>query len=251
MTGPQISLITPTRGRPELLLRTIAGLQRQTLQAWELIVVDDGDSDGDGSGMAAALGVGDARIRAFRNPGSGQVEARNAAVAQARSEVIHLLDDDDRWSDEAHLERVLALLGERPGLVHRGGWLIVEEASRGGWTERRRLSFNLPVSAESLRTDNTLLTSGVAYPRAFHDELGQFDVEIGNYWDWDWFIRVSEKYPLLPLHAPAVLMSWRGSNTSCDPNEPQRVAFLQRLREKHGLGELVSKNHFTVLGSGE
>ena len=117
MTGPQISLITPTRGRPELLARTIAGLQRQSLRAWELLVVDDGD----GSGMAAALGIGDARIRTFRNPGSGQVEARNAAVAQARGAVIHLLDDDDRWSDEAHLERMLALLGERPGLVYRGG----------------------------------------------------------------------------------------------------------------------------------
>ncbi|MGY2893088.1 glycosyltransferase family 2 protein [Deinococcus sp. UYEF24] len=245
MNSPRISLITPTRGRPDLLLRTIASVQRQTLTDWELIVVDDGD----GSGMVAAQGLGDLRIRAFQNPGAGQVDARNAAVVQAQAEVIHLLDDDDRWADEAHLEQVLERLQAGPGLVYRGGWLVLEEVAGDGWTERERLSFGLPVTAESLRTDNTLLTSGVAYPRVFHDELGAFDVELGNYWDWDWFLRVAGRYPLLALHPPAVLMSWRTSNTSRDPHEPARVQFLNRLRGKHGLGELASKNHFTVLVS--
>jgi hypothetical protein len=105
------------------------------------------------------------------------------------------------------------------------------------------------VSAETLCTDNTLPTSGVAFPKAFHDELGAFDVGSGNYWDWDWFIRVSEKCPLLPLQPPAVLMSWRGTNTSRNPTEPARVELLNRLCGEHSLGGLVSKNHFTVLGS--
>ena len=236
-------MITPTRGRPNLLLRTIACVQRQSLNAWEMIVVDDGD----GSGMATARGLGDPRIRSFVNPGAGQVDARNAAVAAARAEVIHLLDDDDRWADDAHLERVLETLRAGPGLVYRGGWLVLEERQEDGWVERGRLNFDGVVTPDSLQTDNTLLTSGVAYPRAFHDELGAFDVELGNYWDWDWFLRVAGRYPLLALNPAAVLMSWRTSNTSRDPHEPARVQFLNRLREKHGLGKLVSKNHFTVL----
>lgn len=243
MNAPEISLITPTRNRADLLLRTIEAVRRQGLQAWEMMVVDDGD----GSGARAANDLGDPRVRAFQNPGSGQVDARNAAVERARASRIHLLDDDDRWVDKDHLERVLERLRATAGLVYRNGWLVLEEATNGAWIERERIVFDPPTTAESLRRDNTLLTSGVAYPKAFHGELGAFDRDLGNYWDWDWFLRVSERYPLLPLQPPGVLMSWRGSNTSRDPNDPQRLALLEGLSAKHGLGPIPPKNHFTVL----
>ena len=243
MNQPEISLITPTRDRAELLLRTIQSVQQQALKKWEMIVVDDGD----GSGARAANGVDDARVRAVQNPGAGQVDARNAAVERARGAVIHLLDDDDRWADAHHLERVLERLQDQVGLVHCGGWLVIEDPEDGGWIERRRIPFNLPTTAESLRLDNTLLTSGAAYPKVLHDQLGAFDRNLGNYWDWDWFLRVTARYPLLPLQPPCVLMSWRGSNTSRDPHEPQRVAFLEALSRKHGLGTIPPKNHLTVL----
>ena len=247
MNTPAISLITPTRHRADLLLRTIENVKMQQLKNWEMIVVDDGD----GLGARAALALNDPRVRAVQNPGVGQVDARNAAVSLAQSEVIHLLDDDDRWTDERHLERVLELLSGRVGLVYRAGWLVLEEERDGAWLETQRLEFNPPVSVASLRTDNTLLTSGVAYPRALHESLGAFDRALENYWDWDWFLRVSSVHPLLPLEPPGVLMSWRGSNsaanTSSDPFEPRRLTLLERLSHKHKLGAIPPKNHRTVL----
>jgi len=80
-----------------------------------------------------------------------------------------------------------------------------------------------------------------------HSQLGIFDPEIGNYWNWDWFRRVTQRYPLIKLEPPSLLMSWRGSNTSRNPFEPKRLEYLRRLRQKHGLGEIPPKNHFTVL----
>jgi glycosyltransferase involved in cell wall biosynthesis len=245
MMHPAISLITPTRNRPELLRRTVASVQAQALSDWEMIVVDDGD----GAGLEAVRALNDPRVRALPNPGAGQVDARNAAVQEARGEYLHLLDDDDRWLDNHHLERVVAALETHSGLVHRGGWLVLEEPRDDGiWLETRRLAFDPPTTLESLRRDNTLLTSGVAYHRSLHEELGGFDSTLGNYWDWDWFLRASAAHGLLHLPEPTVLMSWRGSNTSRDPHEPQRVSFLERLSQKHDLGAIPSKNHFTVLG---
>ena len=212
-----------------------------------MIVVDDGD----GSGANAAKQLNDPRVCAIQNPGTGQVDARNAGVSQAHGEVIHLLDDDDRWTDAQHLERVLELLRGTVGLVYRAGWLSMEEERNGVWVETQRLAFDPPTSAVSLRADNTLLTSGVAYPRALHETLGRFDRDLENYWDWDWFLRVSARYPLLPLEPPGVLMSWRGdggaANTSRDPFEPRRVALLDALSQKHKLGTIPPKNHRTVL----
>ena len=98
--------------------------------------------------------------------------------------------------------------------------------------------------------------------------LGRFDTQMGNYWDWDWFLRASESVALLEILEPGVLMSWRGSslsgpslsgpglsgaglqkNTSANPFKPERLRFLERLIAKHGLSGVTPKNHATVLES--
>ncbi len=241
---PQISLITPTRNRADLLLRTIKNVQGQSLQNWQMVVVDDGD----GTGIEAAQSLNDARVLAVENAGSGQVDARNHGLDLAGADLIHLLDDDDRWLDSAHLEKVIAVLSQQKALVYRNGWLLLEEQLEAGWVELERRVFDPVTTVESLRRDNTLLTSGVAYHKALHQELGMFDPQMGNYWDWDWWLRATDKYPLFQLPEPTVLMSWRGSNTSRDPFEPKRVEYLKRLSAKHELGVIPSKNHATVLG---
>jgi glycosyltransferase involved in cell wall biosynthesis len=240
---PAISLITPTRNRPELLLRTIKNVQLQSLKNWQMVVVDDGD----GMGIQVAQSLKDARVLAVSNAGSGQVDARNYGLDLANADLIHLLDDDDRWLDATHLEKVIAELNNQKCLLYRGGWLVLEDQLESGWVESERRKFNPVTTPESLRRDNTLLTSGVSYPKSLHEEFGGFDCELGNYWDWDWWLQVTSKYPLLNLPEPTVLMSWRGSNTSRNPLEPGRVGYLQRLCAKHGLGKIQSKNHATVL----
>ena len=261
---PVISIITPTRNRPELLERSIESVRAQSLGAWEMIVVDDGD----GSGLRMVELIADPRVIAVLNPGSGHVEARNMALELARGEFIHLLDDDDRWADERHLERVIGTLHKTSALVFRHGWLVHEDHFGGGWTELEREVFAPPTTRESLRHDNTILTSGVAYPRALHSMLGRFDTRMGNYWDWDWFLRASESVALLEIPEPGVLMSWRGlnlsgvglsglnlsdpslqENTSANPFKPERLRFLERLIAKHGLSGVTPKNHATVLES--
>ena len=218
-------------------------VQNQAYQNWEMLIVDDGD----GSSCEVIKAIADPRVKSFRNPGNGHADARNHAVQQATGQFIHLLDDDDRWSDTQHFEKVVANLVQNNALVFRTGWLVLETQTDTGWLETQRILFQPNSSVESLRKDNTLLTSGIAYPKAFHDELGAFDQIVGNYWDWDWFLRVTAKYPLLEIAEPAVLMSWRGTNTSANPFQASRVGFLEKLIAKHQLGSIPPKNHFTVL----
>jgi glycosyltransferase involved in cell wall biosynthesis len=245
---PVISIVTPTRNRPELLERSIESVRSQSLEAWQMVVVDDGD----GGGLRMVEQINDSRVIAVLNPGSGHVEARNMALELARGKFIHLLDDDDRWVDAQHLERVVETLRQTPSLAFRHGWLVHEDNFGDGWLEIEREVFAPATTIESLRHDNTILTSGVAYPRELHRLLGRFDVNMGNYWDWDWFLRASESVALVQIPEPAVLMSWRGpgvqaGNTSANPFKPERLKYLERLIAKHGLTGVTPKNHATVL----
>ena len=235
-----ISIITPTRNRPKQLLRAVRSVQAQDYPDWEMIVVDDGD----GSGLGAALELRDVQVHGLRNPGSGQTDARNAGLEIARGDVIALLDDDDWWEDAHHLHRVLNVLRDQSALIYRGGWLVVE---RDG-IELQRLPYNLTASPSSLHFDNALLASGVAYPRAWHDQLGAFDSAVGHYWDWDWYLRVIRAgHALRAIPTPGIAIAVHADSHSSAAHQESRARDLRSLCAKHGLGEIPLKNHFTLV----
>ncbi|RDI96705.1 glycosyltransferase [Meiothermus sp. QL-1] len=237
-----VSVIIPTHNRPRLLQRALRSLQLQLYPDWEAVVVDDGD----GSGLEAAQGLCDPRIVAVRNPGRGQVEARNAGLARATGQVIALLDDDDWWQDPTHLHRVVRALRKEKGLVYRGGYLVYE---RDG-LELKRIPFDSQATPESLRRDNLLLASGVAYPRGLHEELGPFDPEMADYWDWDWYLRVTQAgYPLIPLPGRGVAVSIHGANMSYAARLAERKKNLEKLCAKHGLSGIELKDHRMIAGA--
>ncbi|MER3482616.1 MAG: glycosyl transferase family 2 [Meiothermus sp.] len=234
-----VSVLIPTFNRPHLLTRALHSLQAQLYPDWEALVVDDGD----GSGMGAAQSLGDARVRGVKNQGKGQVYARNTALQAAKGETIALLDDDDWWEDPTHLHRVVRVLKSGPALVYRGGYLVYE---RDG-LELGRLPFDLCATPASLRQDNTILATGIAYPKAFHDELGGFDPEVSDYWDWDWYLRVTEAgYPLVQLPGRGVAVSMHGGNMSYGSRQDERQQNLDRLSTKHGLNGIRLKDHRVI-----
>jgi glycosyltransferase involved in cell wall biosynthesis len=180
---PFASIVLPTLGRPALR-RALRGLLEQTERDWEAIVVDDGD----GRGSALARSFGEERITTFANPGSGQADARIAAIARARGELVCWLDDDDWWEDGGHLAALRAGAAEPGGFFFRGGWIVREGETGDGSRE----VFDLQATARSLRENNTVLTSSIAYPRAVHRQVGLLDRELGGYCDWDLMLRMCD-----------------------------------------------------------
>lgn len=234
-----VSIIIPTHNRPRLLLRALASLQAQLYPSWEALVVDDGD----GTGLGAAQSLGDARVRGLRNRGKGQVHARNTGLEVASGEAIALLDDDDWWLDPTHLLRALRVLREGPALVYRGGYLVSEREG----IELERTPFDFRATSEMLRKDNLLLATGLVYPKEFHQQLGFFDPDMADYWDWDWYLRVTGAgLPLVQLPGRGVAVSMHGGNMSYSARPQERQRNLDSLCAKHGLSGIVLKDHSVI-----
>jgi glycosyltransferase involved in cell wall biosynthesis len=110
MTEGLVSVIIPTRNRPSLLKRAVAGVTAQTYDKIELIVVDDGSNEDHASRVMTLLEDNSISGQLVRlNPvdpgGSGPSVARNAGIAVAHGELIAFCDDDDEWIDASHLLR--------------------------------------------------------------------------------------------------------------------------------------------------
>lgn len=103
---PQVSVVIPTFGRPELLTRAVRSVLAQTMSDLEVIVVNDGV---DPPTIAALEAIGDPRLRWIahgQQRGAGQT--RDTGADAALGEWVAFLDDDDEWLPEK-LEKQLAV----------------------------------------------------------------------------------------------------------------------------------------------
>ncbi|GAA3334771.1 glycosyltransferase family 2 protein [Amorphoplanes nipponensis] len=92
---PEVSVVIPTRARPELVTRAVRSALAQTVGAIEVIVVIDGPDEPTSRALAR---IADARLRVVVVPAPGGApNARNVGVRAARAPWTALLDDDDEW----------------------------------------------------------------------------------------------------------------------------------------------------------
>src|SRR5947209_20616164 len=90
-----VSVVIPTRNRPEMLGAAIGSVLAQTFTGYEIIVVINGpDNAATPKTFEAATTMGCRIVRIER---AGIAVALNAGIAAAQGEWIAFLDDDDLW----------------------------------------------------------------------------------------------------------------------------------------------------------
>jgi teichuronic acid biosynthesis glycosyltransferase TuaG len=100
MAEPLVSVITPAYNAVRFLPRVVECVRRQLGVSYEHIIVDDCSTD-DGWLELQKLAADDERIIIIRLPNNrGVVEARNAAISQARGRYLAFLDADDLWLED-------------------------------------------------------------------------------------------------------------------------------------------------------
>jgi glycosyltransferase involved in cell wall biosynthesis len=150
-----VSVVIPTRGRPELMLRAARSALSQTLCEIEVVVVVDGRDPATESALKE-LSREDARVcTVIIDRSVGGSDARNQGVACARGQWIAFLDDDDEWlPDKLQAQYELVKASNAPVAI--GTCRIIARTPGGDYVWPRRLpSANEPIS-EYLLARNTL-----------------------------------------------------------------------------------------------
>ncbi len=198
---PSVSVVIPTRNRREFVEEAVASVLGQTHRELELVVVDDGGSDG----TAAALGrrFRDPRLRVVEQEHRGVSAARNRGVRETSAEWIAFLDSDDLWLP-AKLERQLEALGRRPEhpacyteeIWYRNGRRVNPRrihAKYSGWIFDRCLPLCI------------ISPSSILMRRDVFEALGGFDESLPACEDYDLWLRLAARHPVLLVDEPLVV----------------------------------------------
>lgn len=133
-----ISVITPTYNRAYILSKCYESLVKQTSQAFEWIVVDDGSSDNTEELVASFINENKIKIKYIKQANGGKHIAHNTAVLNSQGELVVCLDSDDVLTEDA-IEKAICFWREN-AQPHNTGIL----AKRGDMVERKPICSELP-----------------------------------------------------------------------------------------------------------
>ena len=144
---PLLSVIVPAFNIEAYIAEAIRSIQKQSLEALEIIVIDDNSTDGTADAVRAF--EGDKRLRFLENSldARGPSGSRNTGLRIARGKYIGFLDGDDLWHPEK-ARRHIEVLGRQPEIdltFSRWGapWTSTAETPAGSRACRESMSSRL------------------------------------------------------------------------------------------------------------
>ncbi|MDO6459089.1 glycosyltransferase [Granulosicoccaceae sp. 1_MG-2023] len=194
----KVSVILPTHNRAHTLARALDSVLAQTRPADEIIVVDDGSDDDTAAVLAAYDG-----IQLIRQPNRGVSAARNTGIRAAAGDWIALLDSDDAWlPDKLALQEQAISAAPQARLCHGNEtWLRLGEPLKQLKKHRKRggdiFTDCLPLCVIS--------PSAVMLRRDLLDETGLFDENLPACEDYDLWLRICAREPVLYVDTPLLI----------------------------------------------
>lgn len=224
-SGPLVSVVIPTYNRADEVVDAVRSVRDQTHDPLEVLVVDDGSVDETPRRVREIEGEDLRYVRQDQNQGASA--SRNRGARQASGEWIAFLDSDDRW-EPAKLKRQLTAVRdapETPGLVYTG--LSVEEEEGVQVLPEHRGD----IYRRQLERDRTGPTSTWLVRADCFEELGGFNTSYPVRNDYEFSIRLSERYPVEYVREPLVRMRTSGGDRLSD-DVRRRVDVTERLIEE-------------------
>ena len=241
-----VSVIIPVYNASQFLEKSVRSILNQSYENIEVLICDDGSTD---SSLQVIQEFRDDRIRIFENiENKGYLNSINFLVSMCKGEFIAFQDADD-WSHHERLERQVNFLKKNPNislvgtnfsLVNGIGKVVLEKRVEEGAIKLKKvLQYENPFQKPSIMFRKEIITSVGMFREGF--------LKLGNISeDFDWILRVSEKYEVANINHRESLYFYRSvpsSMTKSFKNVEQFFGssialFLAEERKKLGIDSL-------------
>lgn len=220
---PDLSIVAiiPLYNGARWIEGAIRSVFTQTVRPDEFIIVDDGSID-DGPAIVKKL-ARERAITLLHQPNGGQSAARNFGVANSKSALIALLDQDDRWYPH-HLEVLRGAFQDHKGMPLGWAYSDFDDIDSDGMMVAR-MYVSTPRLENPKRHLRHLLSQGVIIQpsatlisRTAFKDVGGFDERLCGYEDDDLFLRIF-RAGYDNSYIPSSSSQWRIHESSCGTSD--------------------------------
>ena len=221
---PSVSVVIPCYNQGQYLREAVDSVREQTLQDFEILVVNDGSTDQ--FTLAVFAELQDSGIAVIHTANQGLASARNNGISKATGKYILPLDADD-FIAPRYLEHAVAVLESCPetGIVYCRARLF--GAVETDW--------NLPeYSLAEMLQDNVIFCTAM-FRRSDWELVGGYDPGMVYGWeDYDFWLSLIERGRGV-YQIPETLFHYRVASDSMVRSKEkwQKTAMFKRIFERH------------------
>ena len=205
MNKPKITVYIPSHNYGKYLETAIESVLRQSVDNWELLVIDDNSTDNTSNIME--LYKGDSRVKLFTTSGIGLPAVCNLALKKARGDYIIRLDADDIFD-----ENILLVLGNylniNPdyAMVFSDYYLINENGEIFSHEKREKLYVNNHILDIPANGACCLIRKSVL------EGIGGYREDLGAQDGYDVWLKIKDKYKVSNINLPLFYYRRHGQN---------------------------------------
>ena len=224
---PKVSVILTTYNRPQFLQRAVDSVLSQTMQEFELIIVDDGSDQSPN----VKLPPGEDRVIPIRlhwNTGFW-IRPRNIGVMLSRANYIANLDDDNVYAPN-HLEVLYeAIKDDQADVVY--GDRIYRSANPNETKFMGVMSFDYDL--KKINKGNYIDISDIMYTQHIINEVGFYDTNWNRKADWLMMRRFGEHNARIK-HVKEVITEYWWHDDNIGQKHPLGGKFIHDFKSQDG-----------------
>ena len=194
----KISVIIPTYNRKKTLARAIHSVINQSLSPFEILIIDDGSNDGTEEWVKENF----QNIKYIYQNNRGVSSARNIGIENANGDWVAFLDSDDEWLSNKLHEQVIAIESNPKIKFFHTNEIWIRNGVRVNQMKKHKKygGYIFEKCLDICRVS----PSSVLIQKEVFDNIGVFDESLRVCEDYDLWLRITSKYPVLFLDVPLI-----------------------------------------------
>lgn len=190
--NPLVSVIVLAKYSSVSLSRCIQSILEQTYQNFEIIVVTDANR----TLISNIESFKDKRIKYYINFENFRCNYLNFAISKENGIFIAYIDDSSIYYPN-HLEILVNhLTGNNCKFAYTNAFRLIQpKIENTQITTKNKILHSFEFNRTKLLFENYIPICCVMHEKTLFEELGNFDVSLPDFQEWDLWIRFSRKYP--------------------------------------------------------
>lgn len=244
----QFSVVIPLYNKANYVQRAIKSVLAQSIQDFELLVVNDGSTD---ASVERAKSLEGAKVKVFNKANGGSASARNFGIAKSSGTIICFLDADDYWEPHflsqiktlAHTFPKAGLLANAYGFEKNNKRYLPKYYGLPNETN----VFTVPNYFESVLYGAQIATaSSCAIPKHILNQFGGFNEQMRYTEDQELWNRIAMQYPVVMCRKLAAIYKQDATGMKTNRVPKQQIEYAQYLEQDLKAGK-VPKVYETVV----
>lgn len=260
--NPRISVVLAVYNHEQFVGQTVESIIGQSFEDWELIIIDDCSKDGSADAVRKYIqgpshhscpsGTGgprpadheDERIRFYQaEKNRGTVRTFNELLKKARGEYVAFIGSDDIWHS-GKLQEQIEYMEQHKEMAVCFSWAeFIDENGRLYSEDEKECDYDTQIFMHKNCTQGEVLrcffdsANYFCHPSALIRsevirEIGGFDLRFRQLHDFEYWVRVLQKYPVHIIQKP--LVQYRRLSTENDSlsavNKQNMIRFMNEIQ---------------------